>query len=103
MNGRPRGSPDRYGHAQRVDVEVKKRPQWRALARLIGHGIKTARERRDVAASELAAAIGSSVTVIYRWEKGVNPPHLSSLLAISLALDCPLSALIPTDVRKAYA
>lgn len=94
---------DRFGHATRVDVEIKRTPQWRALCKLVGINIKHARGRRDISAAELAAALGSSRTVIFRWERGENPPHLSAILAISLALDCPLSELLPMDARRIYA
>jgi ribosome-binding protein aMBF1 (putative translation factor) len=95
MTGRPRNSHNRYGHARRVDVEVKRTARWRELARLIGLRIRYEREKRDIAASELAAAIGSCVRVIHRWESGTNPPHLSSLFAIATALGCDIIDLVP--------
>lgn len=102
VTGKPVGY-DRFGHAKRVDVEVARSPQWRALRKIIGLNIKSARGRRDVSASELAAALGSCRTVIFKWERGEVAPHLKCLLAISLALDCPLSELIPQDARRIYA
>ena len=55
-----------------------------------------------MSAAELAAALHTRATVIARWEAGKQPPSVAALLAISLALDCPIGELVPVDVRNVH-
>ncbi len=86
---------DRKGHATRADHITKRSTQWRVFAEGVGDNIRRRRRMLDISATELAAALGSSLRVIRRWERGTNPPHLATLLAIATALRCDLRDLLP--------
>jgi transcriptional regulator with XRE-family HTH domain len=105
------GARERHGKAKaiqgsgsrsRVDNVAKATREWKALGHMIGANIRAARVARDIPSSELAAALHTAPAVIQRWERGSNTPSIAALLAVSLALDCPLGELVPSDVRNVH-
>lgn len=88
--GRPRGSRDRCGAARFVDSGVRD-----FVVRAFGEQIRRARESADVAADELAMAIGCHPRTIHGLEAGTRTPRLSTLVAIAMALGVPVDHLVP--------
>ena len=87
---RPRGSRDRLGKARRVD-----RDALSFAVRAFGEQLRHVREDADIAASELAAAIGVGVTTVHSWEASRRIPPLHRLVAIAMALRVPFDHLVP--------
>lgn len=65
----------------------------RNLERALGQQIRTIRRQQDLSVSDLAAAAGLSTGMLSKIENGGISPSLSSLQAISRALQVPLSSL----------
>ncbi len=87
--GRPRGSVDR--HASLRSAESKKACAERAA--WVGPAIQAAREAAEVSAEELAARIGRTPWMVYRYEKGRSIPPLPTIVAIAAALGVRVSSL----------
>lgn len=100
VRARPRGGPHLTGHAQRADVGGRNTPEWKTLALLIGERIRAVRESKNIAPSELEAAIGCSKSIVRQWERGEKTTSLGTLVAISRALNCALGDLIPHEIRN---
>lgn len=94
--GRPRGSKDRHGKAQRVPIRSDAYARHVAA---IGERIRDIREERDVARSELAAALNVWESTVTNWENGSTRrvPTLRRLVQIAQALDCMVIDLIPQE------
>lgn len=101
LRGRPRGSPDRHGRCNRVDVATLRRTTWRTFAVGFGRRLATLLEERDVAASELAAALGLSVMTVLAWRRGRSVPPSIWLAAIAIALSCSVVDLLPEQAHAA--
>lgn len=67
--------------------------QERNLERALGNQIRLIRKRQDLSVAELAAAAGISNGMLSKIENGGISPSLSTLQAISSALQVPLSSL----------
>ena len=93
--GRPIGSVDRSGRAVRAQVQHRRSPRWLAFCRALGAQLRRCRESRNIAATELAAAIGAHVQTVWIWERGRQAPCLPMLVAIAAALGCSLADLLP--------
>jgi len=78
-----------------VDVEIRETARWREIAKLVDLRIRREHEKHDIAATELAAAIGTWTRTVHRWEYGDEPPSLRSLFMIAAALGCDVVDLIP--------
>jgi DNA-binding XRE family transcriptional regulator len=91
--GRPRGSRDRYGRAIRVDCERLRRSSWPSFCRSFGRRLEDEMRRVDVAASELAAAIGVSPMTVYGWRRGRSVPGMFVIAALATALRCSFDLL----------
>jgi transcriptional regulator with XRE-family HTH domain len=68
-------------------------PPERDLERALGTQIRTFRRQQDLSISDLAGAAGLSIGMLSKIENGGISPSLSSLQAISRALQVPLSSL----------
>lgn len=86
--GRPRGSVDLTGTARRAAVGR------RSGMNRVGRAIRHARESMNVAASELAAAIGVHPSSVHAWEAGAHCFSAWRLLAIADALGVPLASIV---------
>lgn len=89
---RPRGSRDRHGKALRTPHDDR----WaRAYAAThVGAEIRFARESQDIAASELAAAVGVDPSAVFAWEAGRVIPSLPRLMRVAWALGIAPSSLL---------
>lgn len=86
------GSPWRFGHALRVRVRVL---EHRArAARRLGAAITAARERANVSADELAAAVGVDLATMLRWERGACCVPLHQVWRVALALGIAPTSLL---------
>lgn len=97
--GRPLGSIDRRGRAQRVSSAARRPTAWRALCEAFGARLRQLREEQDIAASELAAAIGASRYAILSWERGDRMPSMTVLCMVATALGCSLVDLMPEEAH----
>lgn len=97
--GRPPGSADRSGRARRVSSAARRPSAWRSLCEAFGRRVRQIREEQDIAASELAAAIGSSPYTILSWERGDRMPSMAVLCMTATALDCSLVDLMPEEAH----
>lgn len=89
---RPRGSRDRHGKALRTPHDNRWAQAYAGTH--VGAEIRFAREAQDIAASELAAAIGVDPSTVHQWERGVRTPPLFRLLRIAWALGVTPSSLL---------
>lgn len=96
--GRPPGSRDRSGRANRVDL-ARIRAAYRELCAATGARLRQLREERDVSADELALAIDVCRMTVLAWERGRSAPSLVCQLAISWALTCTLADLLPDQAH----
>ena len=96
--GRPRGSVDLAGRAT-IAVRSHRSRRWRTLCEDFGRHLRAARRERAIAASELAAAIGSSTMTVLAWERGKMMPAMISIDALARALGCALVDLMPESAR----
>ena len=89
---RPIGSRDRHGKALRTPHDDR----WaRAYAAThVGAEIRFAREAQDIAASELAAAVGVDARTVHSWESGRVIPSLPRVLRVAWALGIAPSSLL---------
>lgn len=99
--GRPRGSVDRHGRCNRVDLVSLRRTTWRSFAVSFGQRLGDLLKERDVAASELAAAISYSQMTVFGWLRGRSVPSAFSLAAVAGALSCSLVDLLPDQAHAA--
>lgn len=99
--GRPRGSTDRHGRCNRVDRVSLRRTAWRAFAVAFGRRLTELLTERDVAASELAAALDVSVMTVLAWKRGRSVPPSIQLAAIASALSCAFVDLLPEQAYSA--
>lgn len=97
--GRPLGSVDRSGRAQRVGSAARRPVAWRSLCEAFGRRLRVLREEQDIAASELAAAIGASQSTILSWERGDRMPSMTVLCMAAAALSCSLVDLMPEEAH----
>jgi DNA-binding XRE family transcriptional regulator len=89
-NGRPRGSFDLRAPAKRVN----RRTLGVVVAAFPEH-LRHVRIGQNVAASELAAAIGVNTRTLHAYESGRTVPPLCRVVAIALALGLPFEHLVP--------
>lgn len=99
--GRPRGSIDRHGRCVRVDVVALGRTSWRAFSAAFGHRLEQLLKERDVAVTELAAAVHVSPQTVFAWLRGRSVPLPLRLAAVSRALGCSLVDLLPEQAHAA--
>lgn len=99
--GRPRGSVDRHGRCNRVDLVSLRRTTWRSFAVAFGQRLGDLLKERDVAASELAAAVDVSVMTVLAWRRGRSVPLPLRLAAVSRVLSCSLVDLLPDQAHAA--
>lgn len=97
--GRPPGSRDRHGRAVRVDCERLRRSSWPGFCRSFGQRLEDEMRRVDVAASELAEAIGVNPMTVYGWRRGRSMPGTFVLAAIATALRCSFVDLLPDQAH----
>lgn len=99
--GRPPGSRDRAGAARRVPIDhrVRNMAAWRAVSVAFGWRMRSLMDERDIAAAELAAAIGCSATAVHGWTSGRHFPSIPTLLCIAAALRCSLVDLMPEEAH----
>lgn len=97
--GRPLGSRDRNGRARPIDHRAREMSAWRHLCLAFGARLRFLREERNIAATELAAAIGSCKQTIWQWERGECMPSMPVLLMTAAALDCSLVDLMPDEAH----
>lgn len=70
------------------------------LAEVIGTKIVRARIRRKMTQGQLARAAKIGRNTMNRAESGVKAPTLKTLARVALALDCEMSALLPTKAEQ---
>lgn len=99
--GRTRGSTDRHGRCNRVDRASLRRTAWRAFSVAFGRRLTELLTERDVAASELAAALDVSVMTVLAWKRGRSVPPSIQLAAIASALSCAFVDLLPEQAYSA--
>jgi DNA-binding XRE family transcriptional regulator len=97
--GRPPGSHDRNGRARRIGSAARRPSSWRTLCEAFGRRLRVLREEKDIAASELAAAIGAATATIFSWERGDRMPSMTVLCMVAVALDCSLVDLMPEEAH----
>lgn len=65
----------------------------RALEKALGHQIRLLRRERDLSVADLGAAASISPGMVSKMENGQISPSLSSISAIAVALNVPITAL----------
>jgi transcriptional regulator with XRE-family HTH domain len=65
-------------------------PDERKLVKQIAEQVVEHRRLRDLSQQELAELCGTTQPGIARFERGVSPPRVDTLLRIANALDCEL-------------
>lgn len=94
--GRPVGARDRHGRCNRVRWS---RSSWASARVAFGHHLSDVLEERDVAATELAAAIGVHWQTVMAWRRG-RIPGFAALAAIAEALSCSIIDLLPEQAHS---
>jgi DNA-binding XRE family transcriptional regulator len=89
MRERRRG-PDLHGRCTRA-VGLAEAERW---ARRIGRRIRQVRHDLDVAADELAAALGVDRSFVFAWESGVRRVPLRRVYQIAAALGVRVDDLL---------
>ncbi len=72
----------------------------RTLERALGHQIRQMRRERDLSVSDLASAAGISPGMVSKIENGQISPSLSTINAIALALNVPITAMFTAFEEK---
>ncbi|WP_111473276.1 helix-turn-helix domain-containing protein [Methylobacterium sp. XJLW] len=72
----------------------------RPLEKALGHKVRILRRERDLTAAELGQAAGISLAMISKIENGQISPSLSTINALAIALNVPLSSLFSTFEEK---
>lgn len=72
----------------------------RTLEQALGQRIRTIRRELDLTVSDLAGAASISVGMLSKIENGLISPSLSTLQAITTALNVPISSLFATFEEK---
>lgn len=68
----------------------------------VGAALRRLRDERDISQQELATALGVSVGIVSRWERGANGPERAQLRRLAEFFSVDASALTdPDDERKA--
>jgi DNA-binding Xre family transcriptional regulator len=98
--GRPLGAVDRHGRAHRAQIRLGT-TAWRSFCVAFGRRLDQLMAERDVAATELAAAIGLHEQSIHILRRGERMPHMVTLAALSQALSCSLVDLLPEQAHGA--
>jgi transcriptional regulator with XRE-family HTH domain len=65
----------------------------RQIDRYVGARIRTARERQATSVEDLAAAVGSSISLIAGYEDGLEKVSPAMLCRIAVTLDVTLGSL----------
>lgn len=97
--GRPLGSRNRKAMARPVDHRAREMSAWRHLCIAFGARVKFLREEQGISAQNLAAALGSSKAMVWKWERGETIPSVPVLLMAAAALDCSLVDLMPNEAH----
>ena len=97
--GRPIGSKDLRGLAQRVDHRVIGSEMWRRFCVSCGLRLRLLRRERQISAAELAAAIGAHVMTVLAWERGRSVAGIPTLVLIAAALQCSVVELLPDEAH----
>lgn len=97
--GRPIGSKDRSGRAAPVDHRARQMAAMRAFTIALGLRVKQVREEHDIAASELAEAIGACTATVLQWERGAAMPSIATLVLVAAALRCSLVDVLPDEAH----
>lgn len=63
----------------------------------LGSNIKTMREKVGMTQAELGEKIGVSGVAIMRYEKGLREPNINTLQKIAVALNVPVTQLLPLN------
>ena len=78
------------------------RPRMEALAgsgrQFIGDRIRRLREAAGMTQEEVASSAGIGRVTLVRIEKGEQSPRYETLIALSQALDCPISELLAAEL-----
>jgi len=98
--GRPLGAVDRHGRAHRAQIRLGT-TVWRSFCVAFGRRLDQLMAERDIAATELAAAIGQHEQSIHQLRRGMRMPHMVTLAAMSEALSCALVDLLPEQAHGA--
>jgi hypothetical protein len=98
--GRPLGSVDRHGRCHRVDLIRMRRTSWRSFCLAFGHRLSQLLDERDIAATELAAAIDVSVMTVFAWRRGRSVPGSLMLAGIAAAIGCSVVDLLPEQAHE---
>jgi XRE family transcriptional regulator, aerobic/anaerobic benzoate catabolism transcriptional regulator len=86
----------------RLDVRDPKALS-RAYRKSFGQSVRKLRERQGVTLKRLAQLSGLSDRYIIQVEQGAANPSLESVLGLALALDTPVTGLLPEDAKNATA
>lgn len=70
---------------------------------MLSENIKTARKSKGLSQEELAVKLNVVRQTISKWEQGLSVPDSDMLIALSDALDTPVSALLGEPAVKAEA
>ena len=70
---------------------------------MLSENIKTARKSKGLSQEELAVKLNVVRQTISKWEQGLSVPDSDMLIALSDALDTPVSALLGEPAAKAEA
>lgn len=62
---------------------------------LLGARVRARRQDSEIGFKELAEAIGVSEQMLQKYETGVSPMKVTTLVAIASALKCKTTDLIP--------
>ena len=69
----------------------------------ISENLRNVMKERNVSGIELARMVGVTKQTVSSWVQGHKLPRMNMLIAISEALECPLTALLdpdPTSYRQ---
>ena len=61
------------------------------------NNLKSIRKQHNIHQKDLAAAIGVSQKIVYKWENGSATPSIRAVLLISHYLNIPLDSLFSID------
>jgi len=68
---------------------------------MIGTKIRVKRRALGMTQTQLAEAVGASLSAVVTWEKGTRSPQMSALKSLAIVLGCTTDELLKDDDNAA--
>ena len=68
---------------------------------MIGTKIRAKRRAIGLTQTQLAKAVGASLSAVVTWEKGTRSPQMAALKSLAIVLKCTIDELLKDDDNAA--